>query len=82
MSRGASKAVPRIARFASVPAAVGTPKGLTLSAVGKGTFFVAAAHGSRPYPILPTLKGSNGSAPRELAVGAVREPPPHPSSRS
>ena len=43
--------------------------------MGKGTLFVPAAHGSRPYPILPTLEGSDGSAPRELGVGAVREPP-------
>jgi hypothetical protein len=75
MSRAASKAVPRGVRFASGPAAVGTPKGLTLSSRGQGHAFVPAAHGSCPYPILPTLKGSNGSAPRELSIGAVREPP-------
>jgi hypothetical protein len=48
--------------------------------VGKGTLFVPAAHGSSPYPILPTLKRSNGSAPRELGEGAVREPPLRPLS--
>jgi len=36
MSRAASNAVPCSVRFASVPAAVGTPKGLTVSSRGQG----------------------------------------------
>ena len=41
MSGAAWKAVPRIVRFASMPAAVGTPKGLRLSSRGQGHAFCA-----------------------------------------
>src|SRR5208283_1519961 len=63
MSGAASKAVPRNVRFASLPAAVGIPKGLPLSSRGQGHAFGARRPRIAPLHNLPTLKGSNGSAP-------------------
>jgi hypothetical protein len=63
------------ARFVSMPAAVGTPKGLPYSSRGQGHAFCARRPRIASLPILPTPKGSNGSAPLELGVGAVPEPP-------
>ena len=63
MSGAALKAVPPEIRFASIPAAGGTPKGLTLSSRGQGHAFCARRPRVAPLPILPTLKGSDSSAP-------------------
>jgi len=65
MSGAASKVVPCRVRFASLPAAVGTPKGLTLSSREQGHAFCARRPRSASLPILSTLKGSNGPAPLE-----------------
>jgi hypothetical protein len=63
MSGAASKAVVRNVRFASMPEAVRTPKGLKLSSRGQGHAFCARRPRIASLPILPTLQGSNGSAP-------------------
>ena len=63
MSGAASKAVARNVRFASMPKAVRTPKGLKLSSRGQRHAFCACRPRIASLPILPTLQGSNGSAP-------------------
>jgi len=63
MSGGASKTAPQTIRLASLPAAVGTPKGLPLSSRGQGHAFCDPRPRIASLPILPTLAGSHGSAP-------------------
>jgi len=65
MSGDASKAVPQAVRFASMPATIGTPKGLPLSSRGQGHAFRARRLRIASLRILSTLKGSNGPAPLE-----------------
>jgi hypothetical protein len=63
ISGAASKVVCRNVRWVFMPVALGTPKGLTLSSRGQGHAFCARRPRIASPRILPTLKGSNGSAP-------------------
>ena len=47
--------------------ATGTPQGLTLNSRGQGHAFCARRPRIAPRPIFPTLTGSNGSAPGQVA---------------
>jgi len=76
MSGAASKAVHQTVRFAPMPAAIGTPKGLPLSSRGEGHAFCARRPRIASLPILPTLKGAKGPAPVRIACrGGSRTAP-------
>jgi hypothetical protein len=75
MSRAAPKAVPHSGRFASVPAAGGTPKGLTLSSRGQGHALCARRPRIVSLPYITDPEGVERFGPARMGVGPVREPP-------
>jgi len=75
MNGAGAKAVPRNVRFVLMPTGIGTPKGLIWRSRGQGHASCARRPRIASLPRLPTLRGSNGSAPCEWGVEAVREPP-------